>query len=114
MLRDGEAVSQQATRSRVTVNNAETYIACALAGLGLIQIPAWDVREHIEAGQLVEVLGHMKAAPLPVHIVYPHRRYLPRRLHAFSDWLEALLADALDKPVAPPMTAAGARPRRVR
>ena len=31
-------------RSCVTVNSAEAYSACCLAGLGLIQIPACDVK----------------------------------------------------------------------
>lgn len=53
---EGGALQSTPMRSRVTVNSAEAYIACCLAGLGLIQIPAYDVRHHIEAGELVE--GH--------------------------------------------------------
>ena len=37
---EGEALHSLSMRGRVTVNNAEAYIACCLAGLGLIQIPA--------------------------------------------------------------------------
>ena len=43
-------------RGRVTVNSAEAYIACCLSGLGLIQIPAYDVKRHLDAGELVEVM----------------------------------------------------------
>ncbi|KSS81352.1 LysR family transcriptional regulator [Pseudomonas aeruginosa] len=52
---DGRTLTR-ALRSRVTVNNAESYIACCLSGLGLIQIPAYDVREHLQRGELREVL----------------------------------------------------------
>ena len=97
--RDGETMALR-MRSQVTANNAETYIACALSGLGLIQIPAYDVREHLAAGELVEVLPEARAQPLPVQLVYPHRRNLSRRMQAFAGWLEALLADALDRPAA--------------
>lgn len=107
--RDGETHTLR-MRSQVAANNAETYIACALAGLGLIQIPLYDVREHLAAGELVEVLPDARAEPLPVHLVYPHRRNLSRRMQTFAGWLEALLAESLDKPVA----AVGARPRKVR
>ncbi|MGD9805483.1 MAG: LysR family transcriptional regulator [Hyphomicrobiaceae bacterium] len=75
----------------VAVDNAEMMIACCLAGLGLIQIPAYDVRPHIAKGELVEVLPRHRAAPLPVHILYPHRRHLSGRLQAFIDWASALL-----------------------
>lgn len=78
-------------RGRVTVNTAEAYIACSLAGLGLIQIPAYDVRPHLEAGELVEVMPNYRAAPMPMTLLYPHRQHLSRRLQVFADWLEALL-----------------------
>jgi DNA-binding transcriptional LysR family regulator len=78
-------------RSRVVVNNAEAYIACCLAGLGLIQIPAYDVRECIARNELVEVLPEFTAATMPLSIVYPHRRHLSSRLRVFVDWLTPLL-----------------------
>lgn len=78
-------------RSRITVNGAEAYIACCLAGLGLIQIPAYDVRRHLETGELVEVMSRYRAEPMPMNLLYPHRRHLTRRLQVFADWLEALM-----------------------
>lgn len=78
-------------RAQVTVNSAEAYIACCLAGLGLIQVPAYDVADHLAAGRLVEVLPRHRAAPMPMHILYPHRQHLSRRLKAFVDWLTPLL-----------------------
>ena len=86
----------QTMRAQVSANNAETYIACCLAGTGLIQIPAFDVREHLQAGGLVEVLADWPAPPMPVQIVYPHRRHLSRRVQAFSDWLAEVLAPCLE------------------
>lgn len=86
-----------AMRARVSANNAETYIACCLAGTGLIQIPAFDVREHLERGELVEVLQSWPAPKMPVQIVYPHRRHLSRRVREFSNWLAEILAPCFDK-----------------
>lgn len=84
-----------AMRGRVTVNSAEAYIACCLAGLGLIQIPAYDVRRHIEAGELVEVMPDHLAEPMQMTLLYPHRQHLSHRLRVFSDWLEALMKSEL-------------------
>ncbi|WP_441243432.1 LysR family transcriptional regulator [Tardiphaga sp. 768_D3_N2_1] len=78
-------------RSRVTVNSAEAYIACCLASLGLIQIPAYDVKRHLDAGELIEVMPHHRAAPMPMALLYPHRQHLSRRLQVFADWLDELL-----------------------
>ncbi len=89
-IENGE-VRMQPMRSRVTVNSAEAYIACCLAGLGLIQIPAYDVKRHTEAGELVEVMPDHRAEPMPMTLLYPHRQHLSRRLQIFAEWLEQLL-----------------------
>ncbi|ARN34807.1 LysR family transcriptional regulator, partial [Pseudomonas aeruginosa] len=81
---DGRTLTR-ALRSRVTVNNAESYIACCLSGLGLIQIPAYDVREHLQRGELREVLPQWRAEAMPAYALYPHRRHLSRRVRAFVD-----------------------------
>lgn len=83
-IEDGE-MRTISVRGRVTVNSAEAYIACCLAGLGLIQIPAYDVKRHLDAGELIEVMPGYRAAPLPMTLLYPHRRHLSRRLQVFAD-----------------------------
>lgn len=93
-LEDG-TLHGRALPGRVTVNSAEAYIACCLAGLGLIQIPAYDVAEHLAAGELVEVMPRHRAAPMPMTLLYPHRRHLSRRLQVLADWLVALLRTRL-------------------
>lgn len=92
---EGGEVRSVAMTGRVTVNNAEAYIACCLAGLGLIQIPVYDVRHHLDAGELVEVLPRHRAPPLPMTLLYPHRQHLSRRLQVFADWLATLLTDCV-------------------
>ena len=84
-----------ATPNRVTVNSAEAQIACALAGLGVIQIPAYDVREHLAAGELVEFMPEARAAPMPLSLLFPHSKRPPRRVTLFADWLEGVLRLAL-------------------
>ena len=85
------AVQTRSVRSRVVVNGAEAYIACCLAGFGLIQIPAYDVKRHMAAGELVEVMPDYRAASMPMTLLFPHRRHFSRRVQLFADWLEALL-----------------------
>ncbi|KVE36134.1 LysR family transcriptional regulator [Burkholderia sp. BDU5] len=92
---EGDAVRRLSLQGRVTVNNAEAYIACCLSGLGLIQIPAYDVDAHLRAGELVEVLPDHRAAPMPMTLLYPHRQHLSRRLQVFADWLETRLKETV-------------------
>lgn len=78
-------------RGKVTVNSAEAYIACCVAGLGMIQVPEYDVQTCIHAGQLTEVMPDYRPRSLPVTLLYPHRRHLSRPLRVFIAWLEPLL-----------------------
>ena len=77
--------------SAVVVNNAETYLACCRAGLGLIQVPRYDVQELLARGELVEVLPDWLPQPMNVTALYPHRRQYSSRLAVFIEWLQGLL-----------------------
>jgi len=85
-----------AVPSRVIANNAESYIACCVAGMGLIQIPRVDVQHLLDRGELVEVMPGFRAAPMQVSLVYPNRRQRSRRLNTFIEWFEALVRPHLD------------------
>ena len=76
---------------RITVNSAEAYLGACAAGLGLIQAPLLGVRELIDRGLLTEVLPHHPAPPMPVTLLYPHRRHLPQRVRVVMDWLAAVV-----------------------
>lgn len=93
-LQDG-APRAWALPAKVSVNQVETYIACALAGLGLIQLPRYDAAPHVAAGRLVEVLADCPPPAMPVSVLYPHRRHLSRRVQVFVEWAEALLRQQL-------------------
>lgn len=93
---DGERPRAQAMGGVVTVNNTEAYQAACLAGLGLIQVPELGVRALIAQGLLLEVLPQWVAQPLPVSLVYPHRRNLTKRVQAMMDWLTEVLQGYLE------------------
>lgn len=87
---DGAHERSLAMTSMISVDNAETYIAAALAGLGIIQIPAYDVRHHLQSGALIEILAEHSPPPLPIAVLYPSRRQLPARLQLLIPWLTTL------------------------
>lgn len=80
-----------AMQSHLCVDNAESYVAGALHGHGLIQVPVYDVADDIASGRLVEVLPEFRPSPVPISILYARRRHLAPRLRAFMDWLEEVL-----------------------
>jgi DNA-binding transcriptional LysR family regulator len=88
---DGAEFKELPMRTRITVNNAEAYVAAAVAGLGLIQVPSHGLHYELRNRQLVEVLPQLRPRPMPVNIIYPHRRQLSRRVRVFIEWLEQVL-----------------------
>ena len=92
----GSELRFQAMAGVVTVNNAEAYSAACLAGLGLIQVPAVGVDEHLRAGELVSLLEPWQARAMPVSLLYARQRHVPRRVQAFMNWLAVLLESQVD------------------
>lgn len=77
--------------SKISVNNTEAYVAAAKAGLGIIQVPHFDVMDELALGSLKAVLAQHTAPAMPIHILYQNREYLPARLSVFIDWLKQVL-----------------------
>jgi len=93
---DGEASHWVKTGGVLTVNTTETYNASALAGLGIIQAPRVGVRDALRTKKLLEILPQYRARPMPVSLIYPHRRNLSRRVHLFMAWLTDIMKAYVD------------------
>jgi DNA-binding transcriptional LysR family regulator len=82
----------------MAVNDAESYVAAALRGCGLIQVPRYHIEEHLKGGRLVEVLPGWRSPDLPVSALYPQHRQLSPRVRIFIDWLVGVYADRFAVP----------------
>jgi len=80
---------------RVTVNSAEAYLGACLAGLGLIQVPLLGAQDLVEQGLLVPVLAQHPPPPMPITLLYAHRRQLPQRVRVVMDWLAQVVQERL-------------------
>ena len=90
-----DGYAERPMRSAITVNSADAYRAACLAGLGIIQVPRIGVRAALEDGALVELLPELASAPMPVSLLHPHGRAVPKRVRAVLGWLAAVLAPRL-------------------
>ena len=75
---------------KLIMNDTNSYLAAGLAGLGIIQAPAYAVHDAMKAGCLVELLGDWQTPTIPVHVLYPPNRYLSAKVRVFVDWAAAL------------------------
>jgi LysR family transcriptional regulator for bpeEF and oprC len=88
--RNGERV-QATLRGHVALDDENSYVAAAEAGLGIAQIPAFVLKDAMERGTLELVLGDWFPEPAPLYVVYPQRRHLSSKVRVFVDWVAELL-----------------------
>jgi DNA-binding transcriptional LysR family regulator len=86
---DGE-VREYEVGGWLSVNDSENYVAGALRGGGLIQLPRFHVEDELRDGRLVEVLAGWASPALPLSALYPYRRQLSPRVRIFVDWIVQL------------------------
>ncbi|HBK46258.1 MAG TPA: LysR family transcriptional regulator, partial [Xanthomonadaceae bacterium] len=91
-LFDGK-VREIDVRGWLKVNESHNYVAAAVQGFGLIQIPRLGVAAELASGALVEVLADWPAPPIPVHLLLPSRHPSPR-VRVFADWIAQVYAQA--------------------
>jgi DNA-binding transcriptional LysR family regulator len=92
---DGTAYRTVDMPGVITVNSAEAYQECCLAGLGIIQAPTAGVSHLVAQGRLVEVAPELRAEPMPVWLLYAQRRNLSRRVQVFMSWIAELMRPQL-------------------
>lgn len=73
--------------TRLLVNGADTSVAAARLGFGLVQAPRYRFADDLANGTLIEVLADFPPKPTPLSVLYPSNRQLSPRVRVFVDWL---------------------------
>jgi DNA-binding transcriptional LysR family regulator len=89
---DGGTVRHCVLPSVVSVSGAESFVAAARLGLGLIQAPRYHLESDLAAGSLVTVLDDYPPTPTPVSLLYPQRRQLSPRVRVFIEWVSQIFS----------------------
>jgi len=76
--------------AHLLINDGESVIQAAIAGLGIIQVPHWLAAGPIGHGKLQVIMEDTISTGSPVWIVYPQKKHLSARVHAFIDWVQEL------------------------
>jgi LysR family transcriptional regulator, regulator for bpeEF and oprC len=81
----------------VSCNDAGSYVAAGLAGMGLMQSPrTLNIASLLASGQLVQVLGDWSAGELPFMLLYPRNRHLTAKVNAFAGWVKEVFDTEFD------------------
>ncbi|AYO39474.1 LysR family transcriptional regulator [Serratia liquefaciens] len=76
----------------VSVSAAESLVAAARMGLGIIQVPRYHLRDSLDNGSLLPLLPQFPSTPMPVSLLYPRNRQLSPRVRVFIDWFSKVFA----------------------
>ncbi|NLU18422.1 MAG: LysR family transcriptional regulator [Serratia liquefaciens] len=76
----------------VSVSAAESLVAAARMGLGIIQVPRYHLRDSLDNGTLLPLLPQFPSTPMPVSLLYPRNRQLSPRVRVFIDWFSKVFA----------------------
>ncbi|MFC5474748.1 LysR family transcriptional regulator [Paraherbaspirillum soli] len=78
---------------RLALNDADACVVAGLAGLGIIQVAKFMVKDYLATGQLRAVFTDCKCETLPVYVLYPQNRHLSTKVRAFVEWTAELFAN---------------------
>jgi DNA-binding transcriptional LysR family regulator len=90
--RDGKV---QAVRIKgpLQANNGHLLREAALAGMGIVREPSFNVGDDIRTGTLVRLLPEYQTNDLAIHAVYPSRQHLSAKVRTFVDFLVEQFGD---------------------
>jgi DNA-binding transcriptional LysR family regulator len=92
-LRNGKSTFELHQQGSVSCNSGPSNRAAAVAGLGLMFAPNFEVAAELKAGTLVRLLENWRSEQSSLHLVFPPRRHVLRRVRAFADFIAEQLRD---------------------
>lgn len=79
---------------RIAANNGDAIRDLAIGGLGLALLPMFIVHDALRDGRLVRLLPDLPQRPLPISVIWPPVRPMPRKTRAFVDHVAAAFSES--------------------
>jgi len=73
--------------SKIAANSPRAVKEIAIAGGGVGMIPRFIIESELQQGTLQEILPGYKTLEFGLFAIYPHRRYLSKKVRCFIDFL---------------------------
>ncbi|QKH37875.1 LysR family transcriptional regulator [Achromobacter pestifer] len=97
MRRGGESLKVQG-RYVLAVDDGNAYLAAGLAGLGVLWLPDYMSRAHVDSGELVPLFEDWRLDSMPMYVAFPPNRHVSAKLRVFIDWVAGLLGQYTPEP----------------
>ncbi|MFT4717474.1 MAG: LysR family transcriptional activator of dmlA [Paracoccaceae bacterium] len=95
-LETSEGVRKIAVTGPYESDDGDVLTGWALAGHGIILKPLFEVKHHLDCGELVEVLKNNPPISIQLACLYTHRRHQDPKTRLFIDFMAGRVSDALN------------------
>ena len=82
-----EGIEPVEVNSAFIVDDSDSMAELCAYGLGLTQIPHFIARDWLERGAVQPLFPALRHPQMGVHLYYPKREFLPRKVRAFIDFV---------------------------
>ena len=86
-FQDGAVRRSLRIPTRLCANDFDTLVSAALAGMGFVRVPSWQVAQYLADGRLKVVLEAFQRPPTPLSILALRNRLLLPKVRTFVDFL---------------------------
>ena len=69
-------------------NHADSLRVAAINGSGLVQLPTYMVGLDIQSERLKPVLENYEPEPLPINLIYAHRKHMSMKIRSFVNYMK--------------------------
>lgn len=80
--------------SRISANNGEAIRDMAIGSVGLAILPLFIVHDALRDGRLIRILPESRQESLPISVVWPPIKPVPRKVRFFVDHLKKAFSEA--------------------
>lgn len=74
-------------------NIADALRVAAMNGSGLAQLPSYIIGMDIQQGSLIPVMEDFEPDPIPINLVYAHRKHMSVKVRSFVDYMKDYFQD---------------------
>ena len=90
-MRSGAEIARIQGRYVVSVDDGNAYLEAGLAGLGVLWLPHYMAKAHVDQGELVPLFETWRLDPMPLYLAFPPNRHVSAKLRVFIDWVVELM-----------------------
>ncbi len=91
---ESESIRQLSVDGPLRIDEGQRLLDAALAGMGIAQVFDFMVRDHLQAGRLIELCPTFAAAGPPIHALFPRERSRSPNVRALVTFLAEHFATA--------------------